>query len=127
MARGAGKYKERQMSTVTFGKRDRLRFQSVGTLPSWQAQVVPAIYAITYKQNAENRPKAHTVLYFGEADDLSKHAPAINKDVGTWWNERGGNTSELFVFIYPMPGSSQFERVNIQHQLVAEYDPQANQ
>ena len=115
------------MSTVTFGKRERLKFQSVGTLPSWQSPVVPAIYAITYKQNAANRPKAHTVLYFGEADDLSKHAPSINKDVGAWWNERGGDLNELFVFIYPMPGSSQFERAHIQHQLVAEYDPQANQ
>jgi hypothetical protein len=103
-----------------------VRFTAAGKLPSWQPQVVPAVYAITYKQDASNRPKAHTVVYFGHTDDLSKQAPAINEHVTRWWSERGGDAGDLFVFFHPMPESSHFERTSLQQRLVAEYDPAAN-
>lgn len=114
------------MGSVTFGKRERLKFYALGTINKWQPQVVPAVYAITYKQDPATRPKAHTVVYFGEADDLAKQAPTINRDLQQWWDDHGGKGAELFVFMYPMPGSSQYERANVRSQLVAEYDPQAN-
>jgi hypothetical protein len=114
------------MSTVNFGKRRRLPFVALGTLKDWQPQGVPAVFAITYKRDFETRPKAHTVIYFGEADSLSRQAATINKDVGAWWQEYGQTGQELFVFMHEMPGSSQYERANVQRQLINEYDPQAN-
>jgi hypothetical protein len=114
------------MSIVTFGRRERLKFQALGTIAQWQPHVVPAVYAITYKQEPKTRPKAHTVVYFGEAENLAQQAPVINSDIKQWWEQFGGNRGELFVFMYPMPGSSKYERTHVQHQLVAEYDPQAN-
>jgi hypothetical protein len=114
-------------STVTFGKRERLKFIAAGTLKQWQPAQVPAVYAVTYKQDAEARPKAHTVVYFGETADLSKQAASIHSEIRHWWDEHGGaHEGDLFIFFHPMPGSSQYERANIQHQLVLEYDPRGN-
>src|ERR1700733_7593171 len=98
------------MSTVSFGKRERLKFVAGGTLDKWQPESCPAIYAVTYKQNESTRPKAHTVLYFGESSDFSKQSISINKDVRQWWDENGGNGGQLFIFFHPMPGSSQYQR-----------------
>jgi|SRR4051812_12692494 hypothetical protein len=113
------------MSIVTFGKRERIKFHAEGPLKSWQPSVVPAVYAITYKQDPMGRPKAHTVLYFGEADNLAAQAPTINKDFTEWCKEYATD-KELFVFSHPMPGSSKYERGHVTHQLIVEYDPQAN-
>jgi len=114
------------MSTMSFGKRTRLRFSAAGLLKSFVPERGPAIYAITYKQDPDGRPKAHTVVYFGETDDLLSHSQVIHNDMKHWWHDYGDIGSELFIFICPMPGSSQLERANIQRQLVHEYDPAAN-
>lgn len=115
------------MSTVSFGRRKRIPFHALGTLKDWRPEGVPAVYAITYKRDLAARPKAHTVIYFGEADDMIRQAASINKEVGAWWHEYGeASNGELFVFIHAMPGSSQYERAHVQRQLVNEYDPEAN-
>jgi hypothetical protein len=113
------------MSIVTFGKRERVRFQAEGSLDQWRPVGVPSVYAITYKQDALARPKAHTVLFFGECENPAVEAPNINKDFETWC-DKYANHSELFVFTHQMPGSSKFERARVTHALVLEYDPQAN-
>jgi hypothetical protein len=114
------------MSIVSFGRRERFRFEALGSLNQWAPRMVPGVYAITYKQSPEGRPKAHTVVYFGQADDMSQQVDSINKDVGVWWSERGGAASDLFVFIYAMPGSTRWQRASVQNQLVSEYSPHLN-
>jgi hypothetical protein len=114
------------MSTVTFGKRNRYRFTAGGTLKQWQPSGGAAVYAVTYKPDAVNRPKAHSVVYFGEATDLVKQSDTIRKDLHAWWDENGGTDRELFIFIHEIVGSSQYERANVHHQLVMEYDPVGN-
>ena len=114
------------MSIVTFGRRQRIQFHAKGGLSHWRGEVGPAVYAITYKQDPTNRPKAHTVVFFGEADNLALQAGEINSDMKQWCEQHGGNCGELFVFAHEMPGSSKYERSHIQRQLVAEYDPLAN-
>lgn len=113
------------MPTVSFGKRERVRFQAEGSLTEWKPLGVPAVYAITYKQDPEDRPKAHTVLYFGEAENLAAEAGNILSDFKQWCHEYA-HGAELFIFTHPMPGSTKYERARIQHTLVSEYDPQAN-
>ncbi len=114
------------MNTISFGKRERRRFMAAGQLNAWVPEVGPAVYAVTYKKDPGGRPGSHTVLYFGEADDLCSQAHTINNFVGNWWKKFGRDDSELYICIHPMPGSSPNERAEIQHQLIQEYDPQAN-
>ena len=114
------------MSTVSWGRRTRYRFGACGQLVGLSAPVVPGVYAITYRQEPDVRPKSHTVLMFGEADDMSKHIPMVTEDIRRWWHEHSTKEQELFVFLHPMPGSTKFERESIQAQLVAEYDPLGN-
>ena len=114
------------MNALSFGKRNRIRFAAGGTLRDWQPSTGPAVYAVTYQQDAVHRPKAHSVVYFGESADLSKQFALIRDKLNMWWEENGGSDRELFVFYHEMPGSSQHERVNVQHQLVSEYDPRGN-
>lgn len=113
------------MGSLSFGRRERFRFQQLGSLKQWSPPVVPGVYAITYKQSAD-RPKAHTVLCFGEVEDMAKQAETIRTEVEKWWSARGGDAGELFVFLHPMPGSTRFQRANVQSQLVAEYAPHGN-
>jgi len=112
--------------SVSWGKRQRFKFLPGGTLTAWSPPTVPAVYAITYKQDPHNRPKSHTVLYFGQGDDLSQEAPAYNRNVLELWANSGGNVSELFVFVHPMPGSTRRERSDVFEQLISEYSPDCN-
>lgn len=114
------------MSTVCFGKNERFRFTAAGTLSSWTPQVVPAVYALTYKQDPSMRPKAHTVLYFGQSDDMSQQLPALNDNICDWWVSRGGHLEGVYVFIHPMVNSTRWERARVYSQLVSEYNPQGN-
>lgn len=113
-------------STMSFGKRERIRFVAAGKLKDWRPSCGPAVYAITYQQDPEQRPKSHTVLYFGEAQDLTKQAQSISSDITQWWSDHGGKDEDLYMFFHEMPGSSSITRTQVQHQLVMEYDPQAN-
>lgn len=113
------------MKTVAFGKRERFRFTSGGSLLQWKPIQGPAIYALTYKQDPEKRPKSHTVVYFGEALDLSQ--PAVHKELMQWWEQNSDNRGDLFFFFHPMPGSSQYERISLRNQLAREYEPQGNE
>lgn len=114
------------MKTMSFGMSRRFRFVSEGNLREWVPQVQPGVFAITYKQDPVGRPKAHTILYFGQSNDLVTQAPAIKRDAENWWSRRGGAPEELYVFVLPMPDSSNDERSDVQARLIAEYDPVAN-
>lgn len=116
---------ECNVSTVSFGKRERVRFRAEGSLGQWKPATGPALYAITYKQDPATRPKAHTVLFFGESENLADEAARIDQDFGQWRNQYS-HDAELFVFSCPMPGSTKFERSRIASSLVLEYDPKAN-
>lgn len=113
--------------SISLGHRNRLRFNAAGTVT---ACVTPsqcaAVFAITYKRDATNKPNAHTVLYFGESADVSRDLHTQCHNVREQWLDKGGNEGELFVFYHQMPSSSSWERESVQSQLVAEYDPLMN-
>lgn len=115
------------MSSISWGMRNRYRFNAYGELERWAPPIVPGVFAITYRRDPQARPKSHTVLFFGEGGDLSKLSPAISSDIRNWWNEsRKTASAELYVFVHPMPGSTQWDRARVQSELVAEYDPHGN-
>ena len=111
--------------SISWGIKDRFKFTPAGALTSWDPPPIAAVYAITYRQNAD-RPKSHTVLYFGQAENLAAEAPDLNRRVMDSWAESGNDVHGLAVFIHAMPGSTSGQRSRVQEQLMAEYRPQAN-
>lgn len=114
------------MNSLTFGKRTRFTFTGGANLREWSPSGGAAVYAITYKQDSVNKPKSHTVVYFGESADITKNSADISQDLVSWWNENGRLNSELFVFTHEMPSSTRYERLSLQKQLATEYEPLAN-
>lgn len=112
--------------SISWGVKERFKFAPAGALRSCNLPMTAAVYAITYKQDPLNKPKAHTVLYFGHAEDLANQASEASRNVIEDWVGSGGDSSELFIFIHPMPGSTKWERSSVQEQLVSEYSPQCN-
>lgn len=113
--------------SISWGKRERYKFNKGGALPVWSPPAIPAVYAITYQQDSDKQPKSHTVLYFGEVADMAQEAPAQNERILQSWRDTGGSPSDLFVFIHPMDGSTKHERVKLQQQLVLDYRPHCNE
>jgi hypothetical protein len=111
---------------ISWGVRQRYKFTAAGALATWTAPVIPAVYAITYKQDPERKPKSHTVLYFGQAEDISTQAAVYNRSVLEVWHDNGGDIKDLFIFVHPMPGSNSWERGQVHQQLIAEYGPECN-
>lgn len=111
---------------ISLGKKQRFGFIALGELGAWSPSVMSAVYAITFKKEPELRPKSHTVLFFGEGD-LSQQLETIQQCIKTWWPAYGGKPTGLYMFVHPMPGSTRWDRVRVQTQLIAEYDPQGNQ
>jgi hypothetical protein len=112
------------MTTITWGRHQRVTFAACGLLHTWVAPSVPAVFAITYQRDQTNKPRAHTVFYFGECDDLSHHASSIKRKAEERWD--GDGRDDLYVFVHEMAGSTKVERSRLQEQLVLEYQPQAN-
>ncbi|MBS1991101.1 MAG: hypothetical protein JSS86_09170 [Cyanobacteria bacterium SZAS LIN-2] len=112
--------------SISWGKKQRYKFNSGVPLTSWAPPACSAVYALTYKQDPAAKPKSHTVLYFGHAEDLSQQAAGFHKHVLDAWVENGGQVGELFVFVYPMDGATRWQRSSVQEQLVSEYYPQYN-
>jgi hypothetical protein len=110
--------------SISWGRRERFRFSPGGALSSWVPPSLPAVYSITYKQDPDNKPKAHTVLYFGETSDLSRES--INEVLNECVDVQYMSPDELYVFIHAMPGSSSFERSKIQNSLIGDYRPRGN-
>src|SRR5258706_6900640 len=102
--------------SISWGKSERYKFTPGGTFIGWTPPMVPAVYAITYKQDSQNKPNSHTVLYFGEAADLSQEAPSLNAKVLETWRDTGGEADDLYVFVHPMSGSTKSERSKVQQQ-----------
>ncbi|HEY9773891.1 MAG TPA: hypothetical protein V6C81_08795 [Planktothrix sp.] len=94
-------------------------------MSNWIPPMIPAVYSISYKQDPVNKPKAHTVLFFGEASDLSQDSLSIS----TIMNEIQDTDirlSDLFVFIHAMPNTSKYERSKVMQNLICEYLPIGN-
>lgn len=111
--------------SISWGKSERFKFDASGQLIDWQPPSFPAVFAITYNKDPE-RPKSHTVLYFGQADNLAMKAPPCRDQVVADWKYGSNDERDLYVFVCDMSGATERERVRIKEQLVAEYSPPCN-
>ena len=114
------------MSIISWGRQERFKFSACGTLNEWMPPVQPAVFAITYRRDPRNKPKAHTVLYFGESEDISQQISLVKRRVMDIFADDGGTSDELYVFVHDMTGSTKQQRSKVQERLVLEYQPQAN-
>lgn len=111
--------------SISWGVKQRFKFEPCGSLISWDPPPTPAVFAVTYRRDPE-KSKSHTVLYFGQAGDLSQEAPDLNRRLLDQWTNSGNDASELAVWLHKMPGSTSAQRSAVQEQLMAEYRPQGN-
>ena len=81
--------------SISWGKKQRYKFNSGVPLTSWSPPALSAVYALTYKQDPATKPKSHTVLYFGHAEDLSQQASGFHKHVLDAWVENGGEVTKI--------------------------------
>jgi hypothetical protein len=113
--------------SISWGHKNRIKFEAAGEIRKCAVPPIPAVFAITYKQDAMNKPKAHTVLYFGETEDLSKEINTRCQDIrDTILDNTGGKETDLFIFYHAMPSSTLWQRTSVQNQLISEYDPPVN-
>lgn len=114
------------MSIISWGRRERVPFSSYGALDGWAPPQIPALFAVTYQRDPQNKPKSHTVLYFGESESLSSNATSIRSKMHEVWSREGGALADLFVFVHPMESSTRNERSRILQNLILEYQPEGN-
>jgi hypothetical protein len=112
--------------SIAWGKEQRIKFQGGWKLGDWTPPESPGVYAITYKQDNVNRPKSHTVVYFGESGNVARQGLPWSHECARCWLDQAGAMSELYVFFHPMPHSTQHERWLIYERLVSEYRPMCN-
>jgi hypothetical protein len=110
--------------SISWGLKERVKFSPGGPLASWVPPQMAAIYSITYRQDPTNKPKAHTVLYFGEASNLREEPPSVHNLLEEIPIEVGA--SDMFIFIHAMPDSSRFERAALMQSLIGDYRPPGN-
>lgn len=112
--------------SISWGKTQRVKFAGAWKLETWTPPDLPGLYAITYKQDADNNPTKHTVIYFGQGESLSREGLPWEHEHSQGWINSAGGKGELFIFIHPMPQSTAVDRWRLLDRLVAEYTPQCN-
>lgn len=111
---------------ISWGKSERIKFEGAFKLDQWTPPAVPGIYAITCKEDPVNKPRNHTVLYFGEGGDLADQGLPFNHDDSDLWIHSAGDKTELYIFVCPMLGATSTERWRLHERLVTEYNPPCN-
>ncbi|MBX9686566.1 MAG: hypothetical protein K2X27_07675 [Candidatus Obscuribacterales bacterium] len=114
------------MSIISWGRTNRYDFSACGGLDSWVPEVRSGVFAITYRRDPVNKPKAHTVFFFGECENLPADISRIKSNLIQRWQEMGGTPDDLYVFVHPMNDSTKLQRAKVQQNLVLQYQPEAN-
>lgn len=114
------------MSIISWGRREKVTFSAGGGLEDWIPPTIPAVFAVTYQRDPNNKPKGHTVLFFGETENMARHASSIKHKMRELWSRQGGTPEDLFIFVHLMDGSTPEARFRIVESLISEYQPPVN-
>ncbi len=112
--------------SISWGKEKRVQFHGAWKLGEWTPPQTSGVYAITYKEDRINKPKSHTLVYFGEGENIAELGLPWGHACSDWWVGIAGAGSELYIFFHPMPQSTQLERWQLHDRLVSEYKPLCN-
>jgi hypothetical protein len=101
-------------------------FEGPRLLGGWTAPPVPAVYAILYKSEPENKPEQYAVIYVGHSDDLSGERFPFQHRRAPCWIKRAGSKWKVHICTYEVPGGTRSHREQITRELIAVYRPGCN-
>jgi hypothetical protein len=93
----------------------------------WQPTEEAGVFLVMHQPDPENRPDHFAIDYCGERSRLGSYQgyswlPQIKRRLLA----RAGTEDNVFVAVYPMPGSTRSERKYVKQQIIEEYDPHFN-
>jgi hypothetical protein len=93
----------------------------------WQPTEEAGVFLVMHQPDPENQPEQFAIDYCGERSRLGSYQgytwlPQIKRRLLA----RAGTEDNVFVAVYPMPGSSKSERKQIKQQIIEKYDPHFN-
>jgi hypothetical protein len=94
-------------------------------LLNWTTSETAGIFAILV-QDATSRSKPYRAIYFGESENLSE--PGFFRSYHRYdcWVREAGNETDLYVSVFPTPGSTPELRQGIKDFLIKYYQPACN-
>jgi hypothetical protein len=94
----------------------------------WQPTNEAGVFFVLHRPDPENRPDVFTVDYCGERKRLGSYYgyPWINQRARKILS-RAGSRENVFVAVYPMPGSTEQQREDIKWRFVKKYEPFFNE
>ena len=101
-------------------------FEGPRALAGWTAPRVPAVYAVMCLDDAVNKPQEFSIIYVGEAADLSTVGFPLKHPKSTAWVARAGNKFNLHICWYEILGGNARHRDQIAKELLAVYEPSCN-
>ena len=102
-------------------------FDGPRLLGGWTPPASPAVYAIMYKPDPENRRETYAVIYVGHADDLSAERFPFHHPRAQCWIRRAGNRWQIYICTYEVPGGLRSHREEIARELATIYRPSCNE
>ena len=102
-------------------------FDGPRLLGGWTPPASPAVYAVMYKPDPENRRETYAVIYVGHADDLSAERFPFHHPRAQCWIRRAGNRWQIYICTYEVPGGLRSHREEIARELAAIYRPSCNE
>jgi len=101
-------------------------FEGPRVLAGWTAPQVAAVYAILTRDDRERREQEYSVIFVGEAADLSAEGFPSRHVAARRWAERAGGRFNLHICVYEVPGGMASHREQIVRELIAVYRPSCN-
>ena len=92
---------------------------------NWTSSEKEGIFAILIK-NPESKSKPYKAIYFGESENLSEQGFFRSYHRYDCWIREAGNETDLYISVFPTPGSTPNLRQGIKTFLVKYYHPVCN-
>ena len=95
--------------------------------PEWMTDLKNSsgIYAILVDDPSWS-PMPFRILYFGESSDLHRRATAIHEKFASW-TAAAGYIDQIYRALCPMPGTTRYQRRQVEDNLIARYRPPCNE
>lgn len=101
-------------------------FKGPRLLTGWTPPERPAVYAILYKPDPDNKQDTYAVVYVDHSDDMSQEGLPFKHPRSPCWIERAGSRWKLYIAFYEFSGGGRSHREMMAQELIAIYDPACN-
>jgi hypothetical protein len=101
-------------------------FEGPRVLAGWTAPARPAVFAVMYKPEPDERSERYAVIYVDCAEDLSAQRFPFQHRRAPCWIKRAGDRYRLYIATYEVPGGLPAHREQIANELRAVYRPGCN-